>query len=479
MGVLSDLEPQALFGFFEELCAIPRGSHHTGAISEYLVSFAQKRGLKCRRDELDNVIIWKDAAPGYEGAPVVMLQGHMDMLVEKERECSRNTDKDGLDIFVDGDEIGAHGTTLGADDGIGVAMMLAALDDDRLLHGPLECVFTADEEVGMQGVRGLDVSDLKAKLMINLDSLEERVFTVSCAGSTRVVSTLPVKRAPFDGRICALMVDGFVGGHSGEDIHRGRANANHLMGRALMEIMEKTDLRLLTVSGGAKDNTIPRDAAALIQVKDLAAAKAAAQALGPILESEYRAAESKVRVRLFPTRSHFVAMDEESTRRAATFLFCAPNGVQMMSVEVPGLVQTSLNFAQVYTEDDDVVARFMIRSSINSQAEETARRVMALTRALGGTATIPSSYSAWQYRPQSHLRDVMTDAFRTVYGIEPRIAAQHASLECGIFSGKIPDLDCISIGPDVINVHTPRERLKVASTWRTWALLRETLRRLK
>ena len=279
MGVLSDLEPQALFGFFEELCAIPRGSHHTGAISEYLVSFAQKRGLKCRRDELDNVIIWKDAAPGYEGAPVVMLQGHMDMLVEKERECSRNTDKDGLDIFVDGDEIGAHGTTLGADDGIGVAMMLAALDDDRLLHGPLECVFTADEEVGMQGVRGLDVSDLKAKLMINLDSLEERVFTVSCAGSTRVVSTLPVKRAPFDGRICALMVDGFVGGHSGEDIHRGRANANHLMGRALMEIMEKTDLRLLTVSGGAKDNTIPRDAAALIAVADVDAAKAVAKKL--------------------------------------------------------------------------------------------------------------------------------------------------------------------------------------------------------
>ena len=433
MGVLSDLEPQALFGFFEELCAIPRGSHHTGAISEYLVSFAQKRGLKCRRDELDNVIIWKDAAPGYEGAPVVMLQGHMDMLVEKERECSRNTDKDGLDIFVDGDEIGAHGTTLGADDGIGVAMMLAALDDDRLLHGPLECVFTADEEVGMQGVRGLDVSDLKAKLMINLDSLEERVFTVSCAGSTRVVSTLPVKRAPFDGRICALMVDGFVGGHSGEDIHRGRANANHLMGRALMEIMEKTDLRLLTVSGGAKDNTIPRDAAAL----------------------------------------------EDSTRRAATFMFCAPNGVQKMSVEVPGLVQTSLNFAQMYTEDDKLVCRFMVRSSINSQAAETACEVMALTRAMGGEATIPASYSAWQYRPDSYLREVMTEAFHTVYGAEPRIAALHASLECGILSGKIPDLDCISFGPDVINVHTPRERLRISSAWRTWVLLKHTLRRLK
>ncbi len=479
MGVLSGLEPQAVFAFFESLCAIPRSSQHTGAVSDYLVSFAKDRGLKCRRDEMNNVIIWKDAAPGYETAPVVMLQGHMDMLIEKERECPYNPEQQGVDIFVDGDEIGARGTTLGADDGIGVAMMLAVLDDDRILHGPLECVFTADEEVGMQGVRALDVSDLKARFMINLDSLEERVFTVSCAGSTRVVSTLPVKREPFDGRVCALMVDGFIGGHSGEDIHRGRANANHLMGRALMELMEKTDLRLLTVSGGAKDNTIPRDAAALIAVSDVEAAKAAAKALVTALENEYRATESKIRVRLFPTRSHFVPMDADSTRRAAAFLFCAPNGVQMMSAEVPGLVQTSLNFAQVYTEDDDVVARFMIRSSINSQAEETARRVMGLTRILGGNAAIPASYSAWQYRPHSHLREVMTDAFHTVYGTEPRIAALHASLECGILSGKMPDLDCISIGPDVINVHTTRERLKIASTWRTWALLRETLRRLK
>ena len=479
MGVLSGLEPQAVFGFFESLCAIPRGSHHTGAVSMYLETFARQRGLRCRRDELNNVIVWKDAAPGYEDAPVVMLQGHMDMLIEKERECPRNTDQEGLDIFVEGDEIGAHGTTLGADDGIGVAMMLAVLDDDRVLHGPLECVFTADEEVGMQGVRGLNVSDLKARFMINLDSLEERVFTVSCAGSTRVVSTLPVKRAPFDGRICALMVDGFIGGHSGEDIHRGRANANRLMGRALMEIMAKTDLRLLTVSGGAKDNTIPRDAAALIAVKDLDAAKAAAAELAEALENEYRATEKKIRVRLFPTRSSFTPMDEDSTRRAATFLFCAPNGVQMMSAEVPGLVQTSLNFAQVYTEDDKMVCRFMVRSSVNSQAAEIAHRVMALTRAMGGEAHIPSAYSAWQYRPDSRLREVMTDAFRTVYGAEPRIAALHASLECGILSGKMPDLDCISFGPDVVNVHTPRERLKIASTWRTWALLRETLRRLK
>ncbi len=479
MGVLSALEPKAVFGFFEELCALPHGTHQTGPISDYLVAFAQKRGFRCRRDEVNNVIIWKDAAPGYEDAPVVMLQGHMDMLVEKEHSCTRDTDREGLDIFVAGDEVGARGTTLGADDCIGVAMALAVLDDDYLRHGPLECVFTVDEEMGLQGVRALDVSDLKAKYLINLDSMEERVFTVSCARSARVVSSLPLKREAFDGKICALMVDGLVGGHSGEDIHRGRANANRLMGRVLTELMDKTELRLLTVSGGAKDNIIPRDAAALISVKDFAAAKALAESLAALLTEEFRATENHIRVRLFPTRSHFMPMDEESTRRAAAFLFCAPNGVQAMSAEVAELVQTSLNYAQIYTEDDRIVSRFMIRSSINSQAEELARQITVLSRALGGDAAVISSYSAWQYRPNSQLRDVMTDAFLTVYGVEPRIAAQHASLECGIFSGKMPELDCISIGPDVVNIHTPRERLKIASTWRTWAFLRETLRRLK
>ena len=478
MAVLSGLEPKAVFTFFETLCAIPRASHNTEAVSEYLFSFAQQRGLKARRDEANNVIVWKDAAPGYEEAPTVMLQAHMDMLMEREHHLSA-PEGAGVELFLEEDEIGAKGTSLGADDGIGVAMMLAVLSDDSLRHGPLECVFTADEEVGLQGVRALDVSDLKARYMINLDSAEERMFTVSCAGSTRVVTTLPVQRAPFAGTVCALMVDGLTGGHSGEDIHRGRANANRLMGRALMAIMDKTDMRLLTVSGGAKDNTIPRDAAALISVADPEAAKAAAADLAETLQDEYRAVEKKVRIRLFPTRSHFLPMDEKSTRRAATFLFCAPDGVQMMSAEVPGLVQTSLNFAQIYTEDTAVVCRFMIRSSLNSQAEEVARRVMAMARAMGGDATVPSAYSAWQYRPHSHLRDVMTDAFHTVYGTEPRIEALHASLECGILSGKMPELECISFGPDIVNDHTPRERLRVASTWRTWALLLEGLRRLK
>ena len=479
MGVLSGLRPQNVFRFFEELCAIPHGSHNTKAISDYLVAFAEARRLKFRQDELNNVVIWKAPTAGYENAPTVMIQGHMDMVAEKDADCPKDMDREGLDLFVEGDLVGARGTTLGGDDGIAVAMALAILDADDIPHGPLECLFTVDEEVGMLGARGLDASDLQAKYLLNLDSEEEKVLTVSCAGSTRAVCTLPIQRAAFEGAVCELVVDGLMGGHSGEEIHKGRANANILMGRALTELMNATDLRLLTVSGGAKDNAIPRDARALVAVKDFAAAEAAAKALGEALANEYRTADPDIRIALTPAQSDLVPLDADSTRRVAAFLFCAPNGVQMMSAEVPGLVQTSLNLGRVNTEGDTVLCRFMIRSSVNSQAAETTEKVIALTKVLGGAVEIPAAYSAWQYRPDSHLRDVMVEAFRAVYGEEPRIAALHAGLECGILSGKMPDLDCISFGPDLVNIHTPRERLHIASTERTWLLTLETLKRLK
>ena len=479
MGVLSGLQPQNVFRFFEELCAIPHGSHNTKRISDYLVAFAQARQLKYRQDELNNVIIWKAPTPGYEQAPAVMLQGHMDMVAEKDADCPKDMDTEGLDLFVDGDLVGARGTTLGGDDGIAVAMALAILDAEDIPHGPLECLFTVDEEVGMLGARGLDASDLKAKYLLNLDSEAEKVLTVSCAGSTRAVCTLPVHRAAFDGTVLELSVDGLMGGHSGEEIHKCRSNANILMGRVLVELLNAAEARLITVTGGAKDNAIPRDARAMVAVRDVAAAQKAAAALGEALTNEYRTADPEIRVGLKPAQSDLVPLDEDSTRRVATFLFCAPNGVQMMSAEVPGLVQTSLNLGRVSTESDGVVCRFMIRSSVNSQAAETTEKVITLTKALGGTVEIPASYSAWQYRPDSHLRDVMVEAFRAVYREEPKIAALHAGLECGILSGKMPDLDCISFGPDLTNIHTPRERLHIASTERTWYLTLETLKRLK
>ena len=479
MNVLSGLEPKNVFHFFEQICAIPHGSYHTKAISDYLVAFAKERGLKYRQDEANNVIIWKGATPGYENAPTVMLQGHMDMVCEKDPDCAKDMETESLDLFVDGDEVGARGTTLGGDDGIAVAMGLAILDADDIAHGPLECLFTVDEEVGMIGARALDASDLKAKYMINIDSEEEKVLTVSCAGSTRAVYTLPVKREPFAGETFTLTVDGLIGGHSGEEIHKGRANSNILMGRALYELSEKTEVRIVDVRGGTKDNAIPRDASAVITVANAAAAQRVVTELDAALKGEFHTADSGVSVRLSPAEAAGPALDADSTRRVICFLFCAPNGVQMMSADVPGLVQTSLNLGQVFSEEDKVTARFMVRSSVNSQKDETTERVAALTKALGGSIEIPASYSAWEYRPDSPLRDVTVEAFRAVYGEEPTIAALHAGLECGILSGKMPELDCISFGPDLTNIHTPRERLHIASTRRVWQLTLETLKRIR
>ena len=478
MPVLSDLEPREVFAWFERLCAIPHGSHHAKAISDYLVAFARERGLACRQDAANNVVIRKAASAGYENAPVVMLQGHIDMVCEKDADCGKDMETEGLDLFVDGDVIGARGTTLGGDDGIAVAMALAVLDADDIPHGPLECVFTADEEVGMIGARALDASDLKAKYLINIDSEEEGVLTVSCAGACRMACTLPVTRAPFDGQTLRVRISGLAGGHSGEEIHKGRANANLLLGRALDEMSRAAALRLIRVSGGAKDNAIPREAEAVVRTGDAAALRRAAEALAAALRAEYHAADGHITVTVTETDDGLTPMDAASTERAITLLLCAPNGVVEMSMDVPGLVQTSLNLGRLTSDEANLRASFMIRSSINSQKNAVASRLARLAEALSGQTELDSDYSAWPYRPESPLRDRVAEVFYEQYGEKPRIAALHAGLECGILSGKLPELDCISLGPDLTDIHTPRERLHIASTERTWRLLLGTLKRL-
>ena len=478
MPVLSNLEPREVFAWFERLCAIPHGSHHTREISNYLTAFARERGLACRQDAADNVVIWKAAAAGYENAPAVMLQGHMDMVCEKDANCAKDMEREGLELFVDGDVIGARSTTLGGDDGIAVAMALAVLDADDIPHGPLECVFTADEEVGMIGARALDASGLKAKYLINLDSEEEKVLTVSCAGACRMACTLPVTREDFGGQTLRIEISGLVGGHSGEEIHKGRANANILLGRALDAASRACALRLVRVSGGAKDNAIPREAEAVVRTDNGDALRTAAKALEAELREEYRAADGHITVMVTEADDALAPMDAASTERAITLLHCVPNGVVEMSMDVPGLVQTSLNLGRLTSDEECVCASFMIRSSVNSQKTAVASRLARLTRALGGRAESDSDYSAWQYRPDSPLRDRIAEVFYEQYGEKPRIAALHAGLECGILSGKLPELDCVSIGPDLTDIHTPRERLHIASTERTWRLLLGTLKRL-
>ena len=433
MPVLSDLEPREVFAWFERLCAIPHGSHHAKAISDYLVAFARERGLACRQDAANNVVIRKAASAGYENAPVVMLQGHIDMVCEKDADCGKDMETEGLDLFVDGDVIGA---------------------------------------------RALDASDQKAKYLINIDSEEEGVLTVSCAGACRTLCTLPVTRVPFDGQTLRVRISGLVGGHSGEEIHKSRANANLLLGRALDEMSRAGALRLIRVSGGAKDNAIPREAEAVVRTGDAAALRRAAEALAAALRAEYHAADGHITVTVTKTDDGLTPMDAASTERAITLLLCAPNGVVEMNMDVPGLVQTSLNLGRLTSDEASLRASFMIRSSINSQKNAVASRLARLAEALGGQTELDSDYSAWPYRPESPLRDRVAEVFYEQYGEKPRIAALHAGLECGILSGKLPELDCISLGPDLNDIHTPRERLHIASTERTWRLLLGTLKRL-
>ena len=478
MAVLEHLEPRGVFHYFEEICAIPHGSGNTKKISDYLVSFARERGLEYTQDSLNNVIIIKPAAPGYEDAPAVILQGHIDMVCEKAPDCATDMATEGLTLIVEGDIVRADGTTLGGDDGIAVAMMLAALDDASMLHPRLECVFTVDEEVGMEGAVGLDVSPLTGKLLLNLDSESEGVFTVSCAGGNRTHCVIPVRRESFTGVYMTITVEGLIGGHSGVEIHTGRANAAVTLGRVLYCAAQTAPVRLVSVSGGLKDNAIPVSAAAVICTADPAAVQEACRKMSETLKNEYAVTDPGVCLRVCDG-GEGVPMDGDSTDRALCLLTLCPNGVQVMSADMPGLVQTSLNLGILTTRQDGVEASFCVRSSVESQKEQLVDRLRCLTERLGGSVSVSGDYPGWQYRQHSPLRDLLVEVYREQYGAEPVVEAIHAGVECGLFCGKIPGLDCVSIGPQMEEIHTCREKLHIASTERVWRMVREVLRRMK
>ena len=478
MAVLDHLEPKNVFRFFEELCSMPHGSGNTKLVSDWLVSFARERGLAYYQDALNNVIIVKEAAPGYEQAETVILQGHMDMVCEQAPDCDKDMTEEGLDLAVEGDTVLAKGTTLGGDDGIAVAMMLAALDDPDLAHPRMECVFTVDEETGMEGAMGMDVSMLKGRRLLNLDSEDEGIFTVSCAGGNMTACTVPIAREDYDGALLMVTVNGLLGGHSGAEIHKGRANANKLMGRVLYRISTATEMRLVTVDGGLKDNAIPVSSVAVIVVADADAARAACARMEAEIRNEYRVTDPDIRISVTEDGGG-IPMDQASTDKIVFFLSCCPNGIHAMSPDIEGLVQTSLNLGILTTIETEVLATFCVRSSVDSQKKMLVEQLTSLTKFLGGTVSISGDYPGWQYRQDSALRDLLVDVFTEQYGHAPKVAAIHAGLECGLFIGKLPDLDCVSVGPDLDEIHTFRERLHIASTQRLWAMVVEALRRMK
>lgn len=483
MGVLSDLKPQAVFDYFEKLCAVPHGSGNTKIISDLCVSFARELGLQYRQDALNNVIIWKAGTPGYEDAAPIILQGHMDMVCAKEDGCGKDMAAEGLDLDTDGEWVWARQTTLGGDNCIAVAMILAILADSSLSHPPLEAVFTVDEETGMDGAFGLDCSDLKGRQLINLDSEEEGVFTVSCAGGARLDCLLPAAReSAQDGETgFALTLEGLLGGHSGSDIEKGRASANQVMGRVLYSALERfPGLRLADIRGGRFDNVIcPANQAQVLVPRDKAGEfEAFVRDFDSVLKNEYAGKDDGITLtcRSAPVDRAFTS---EDTDRVLRTLLLLPQGVEAMSVDFPGLVQTSLNLGVMGVEEEGLKFSVSVRSSIASQKEMLIQRVQAVLRSGGGTAAARNGYPGWQYVRQSVMRDRLLAVYREQTGKEGVIAGTHGGLECGLFIEKMPGLDVVSLGPELHNVHSPRERLNVASTERVYQLVCRFLERSK
>ena len=459
-----------VFDFFVEFSKVPRGSTHTAAIADYLVDFAKARGLAYRRDEHDNVIIKKAATPGFEGRPTVILQGHTDMVLAENEECNIDLLTDGLELYVDGDFLRARGTTLGGDDGVAMAYALALLDSSDISHPAIEAVFTSDEEIGLLGAVGLDTSDLQGRLMLNIDSDAEGIFTVGCAGGMRVDIKLPVCRSVKADKAYKLSVSGFKGGHSGVEIDKGRHNAI----KALVDGLSYVEgISIVSIGGGNADNAIPRSCECVLAAEDVEKIDFAA-----ILKEKYGAIEGDMVVSITSLEGEFLGCDVESSKNVISLVSECPSGVIRMMEDIEGLVETSLNLGIISMTDDTLEISFSVRSAVGAEKEKLAARLRDIAKAHGAEYGQYGEYPAWEYRKESHLRDTMCDVYRDMYGKDPVVMTIHAGLECGIFSDKMEGLDCVSIGPDNFDIHTTEERLSISSTVRVWEYLIEVLKRV-
>ena len=484
--MLEKLEPQNVFAFFEQLTKIPHGSGNTEQMSDFLISFAKERNLECRKDTVGNVIIKKNASVGYEEHKPVMIQGHMDMVLVKDPESQFDLSGQALELEINNDYLTAKETSLGADDGIAVAYMLALLDGEHYIHPPLECIITVDEEVGMEGATALDLSDLNGKRLINIDTEEEGEFVVSCAGGVRVTGEFAVFEEPFlrdDTKLCIQFeLIGLQGGHSGTEIDKGRANANVLMGKLMARLYREEKIALLSLSGGLKDNAIPIDAKMIICV-DSKKQKCIEQISRDFIKNvkeEYKEIEPDLGLVMSVIepndKGFFVAT--EKLEMLSVFFEQIPNGVIRMSEELVGLVETSLNLGIIEMQENNLKITFAIRSSVAEQKEKLKLKITKLMELNGGNVSLYGDYPEWEYQKESELRKTMVRMYEEMYQKSPKILSIHAGLECGIIAKKIKNLDCISIGPDMKDIHTTKEVLSISSTKRVWEFLLKVLANL-
>lgn len=483
--VLQNIEPTEVFKYFEEISSIPRESGNEKEISDYLVSFAEKHNLEVMQDKDLNVVIRKKGSRGYENSQGVILQGHMDMVCEKNLEVEHDFTKDPLKLKIVDDMIYAAGTTLGGDDGIAVAMGLAVLASNDIPHPPMELLVTTSEETGMNGAIGLNPENIKGKILINIDSEEEGILLVSCAGGCSAKASIPIEwnNPDKDDKAFSIRIEGLKGGHSGAEIHKGRANSNKLMARVLKNLRENIDFKISKISGGSKHNVIASDSEAVLVLcsKYESVLKNEVANLQKVLKDEFKTSDSDLKIEvesidILPEK----VMSNDTTENVINFMYLIPNGVQSMSMDIEGLVESSLNLGTVVTGENSVECLSSIRSSVRSLRDNIFNIIVTIGNFTKAKVESESSYPEWKYRDDSKIREVMVEVYERLFGKKPLISAIHAGLECGIFSEKFNGrLDMISMGPNILDIHSPDEHLSISSTQRTWKYLLEVLKELK
>ena len=481
--VLKDLQPRKVFEYFEAISAIPRESGNEKAISDYLVSFAKGLGLEVHQDAANNVYIKKPATPGYEHLPAVILQGHMDMVCEKNKDTVHDFEKDGLKLFIDGDWIGAEGTTLGGDDGIAVAFQMAILADNTIKHPAIECFITTDEERGMTGVANMCPEYLNGKILINIDNEKEGEFIVSCAGGAKAYSTLSFTKEPVKvgSTVSKITINGLKGGHSGAEIHLERANAHILMGRVLKALSSEVEFQILKVEGGTKDNVITRECEVWLATTNKDQVASIVSDMQKVFKAEYAVQDPDVAIVCEDLTSETAlseAMDAEAAKQFVNYLLVVPNGVMGYAQHIKGLVETSLNLGIVEMDENCIRFASAVRSSVVSRKAEILVRLESVADVFGMAFEVKGDYPAWQYNEDSRLRELAVELFEEMYDKAPTVTAIHAGLECGFIAEKCPGLDMISIGPDLEKIHSPEERLSISSTARVYEYVLQLLEKL-
>lgn len=482
--VVANLKPAEVFKYFGELSNVPRGSGNEKGVSDFLVDFAKQHKLEVIQDKAFNVIIKKPGTKGYENSPGVIIQGHMDMVCEKTADSTHDFQKDPLQLrVVDGEWLYATDTTLGGDDGIAVAMAMAILASDEIPHPPIELLVTTEEETGMDGAMALDPANITGSTLINIDSEEEGILTVSCAGGCTAQISVPLsfEEVPQNAVAFTIDINGLLGGHSGMEINKWRANANKLLGRLLYKAASQ--VRLVNVDGGSKHNAIPRAAQATVVMEpgDEAALKELVCHLEKTLKAEYKTADPSLCITVSPAKNRpDRMMTKKCSQNVTRLLYLIPDGVQSMSMDIPGLVESSLNLGVVRTTDDAVEMSSAIRSCVGSIKQNIYDHIGAIAALTDASLTAQGQYPEWQYDPESKLRKICIEQYESLFGQEPKVEAIHAGLECAMFAEKFGGrLDMISVGPTMVGVHTAEEHLNIPSTERTWEYLLAVLKSLK